>query len=178
MLESILSLLGTSDGSLWVGASNGFGRRNGDSFDFRQIGRVNAIVEDAGGGVWIALSRMMNRPDGPLCRAGRNSLQCFDAAQGIRFRNQGAEALAGDRAGGLWIGTTQGVAHWNGSSATEYFPKAMKRAQGSAGVLALELERDGSLLVGAGAKGRGDGLQQFLAGRWSEYRAGNSRLGG
>lgn len=51
----------------------------------------------------------------------------------------------------------------------------MKGAQGSAGVLALELEPDGSLLVGAGAKGRGDGLQQFLAGRWSEYRAGNIR---
>jgi ligand-binding sensor domain-containing protein len=174
MVESVLSLLGTRDGSLWVGASNGFGRRNGDSFDFRQIGRVNALVEDAGGAVWIALSRMGNNADGPLCRAGHSTLQCFGAAQGIGFRNQGAEALTGDRAGGLWIGTTQGVAHWTGSSATEYFPKAMARAQGSAGVLALELEQDGSLLVGAGAKGRGAGLQRFLAGTWSDYRAGDT----
>ena len=175
MVESVLSLLGTRDGSLWVGASNGFGRRDGDSFEFRQIGRVNALVEDAGGGVWIALSRMGNSADGPLCRARQDTFQCFGAAEGIGFRNQGAEALTGDSAGGLWIGTTHGVAHWNGSSAVEYFPKALERAQGSAGILALELEQDGSLLVGAGAKGRGAGLQGFLAGTWSDYRAGGIR---
>jgi len=175
MVESVLSLLGTSDGSLWIGASNGFGRRDGDSFEFRQVGRVNALVEDAGGAVWIALSRIGNSADGPLCRARQDTFQCFGAAEGIGFRNQGAEALTGDRAGGLWIGTTQGVARWNGSSAVEYFPKAMERVQGSAGVLALELEQDGSLLVGAGAKGRGAGLQRFLAGRWSDFRAGAIR---
>src|SRR5580704_1964143 len=88
MVESVFSLLGTRDGTLWVGASNGFGRLNGGSFDFRQIGRVNALVEDAGGAVWIALSRMGNSADGPLCRAGHDTLQCFGGAQGIGFRNQ------------------------------------------------------------------------------------------
>src|SRR5579863_10079085 len=84
MVESVFSLLGTRDGSLWVGAANGFVRRNGDSFEFRQIGRVNALVEDAGAGVWIALSRIRDDDAyGPLCHAGHDTLQCFGAAQGI-----------------------------------------------------------------------------------------------
>lgn len=170
-MRSIISLLGGRDGTLWIGAEAGVGYLKGDSFGYRELGRVNKIVQDKNGKIWIARSRLPSER-GPLCRVERDRFDCFGGGEGIGFGVQGAEALIEDRAGGLWIGSTKGVGHWNGHSGATYFPKALESAEGSAGVLALELDQDGSLLVGTGHPGPGVGLQRFDGDKWSDYKPG------
>ena len=170
-MQSIISLLGGQDGTLWIGAEAGVGYLKGESFGYRELGRVNAIVQDKNGKIWIARSRLpLER--GPLCSVERDRFDCFGGGEGVGFGVQGAEALIDDRAGGLWIGSTKGVCHWNGHSGATYFPKALESAEGSAGVLALELDQDGSLLVGTGQPGPGVGLQRFDGDKWNDYKAG------
>jgi signal transduction histidine kinase/ligand-binding sensor domain-containing protein len=175
MNQSIVSLLGARDGTLWIGTGGDLAYLDGLDFGYREVGRVNDIAQDKNGQIWIARSRLRNLEDGPLCRVERDSLQCFGEAEGIGFGIQGAEALIDDRAGGLWIGSTKGICHWTGKSGVTYFPKALENAEGAGGVLALELDKDSSLLVGTGQRGPGVGLQRFHAGRWSDYNAGEIR---
>ena len=176
MTPVVVSLHAGRDGALWIGTESGVGYLNGGYFRFQEMGRVNAIVEGQNGKVWIARSRLSEREGGPLCRVERESFRCFGETEGIDFGVRGgAEALIDDRAGGLWIGSTRGVCHWNGQSGTTYFPKALERAEGSAGVQALELDKDGTLLVGTGQKGAGVGLQRFDGDKWSDYDAGTIR---
>lgn len=177
MTPAVVSLLGGRDGTLWIGAENGVAALNGEHFTFQVMGRVNAIVEDQRGKVWVARSRIADRQGGPLCRVERDSFQCFGEAEGIGFGIQGAEALIGDPIGGLWIGSTKGICHWTGTSGVTYFPKALKSAEGSAGVLAFDLDKDGALLVGTGQSGPGAGLQRFDGNKWSDYQAGAIRGG-
>jgi len=169
--RAIFSLLAARDGTLWIGGENGIAYLKGNHFGYQDVGRVNAIVQDQSGTVWIARSRISEREGGPLCRVERDAFQCFGEAQGIGFGIQGAEALIGDGSGGLWIGSTKGVCHWNGKAGVTYFPKALQGAEGSAGIYSLALDEDGSLLAGAGQKGIGAGLQRFRAEKWSDYRA-------
>lgn len=168
---SIVSLLGARDGTLWIGTQAGLNYLNGQNFGYRHLGRVNEILQDTNGNVWIARSRH-GLEGGPLCRVERDSFQCFGEPEGINFGLQGAETLIDDRAGGLWIGSTRGISHWTGKSAVTYLPRSLESREGAAGVLALDLEKDGSLLVGIGEKGAGAGLQTFDNDKWSSYKAG------
>jgi len=170
-----VSLFGAHDGTLWIGTEGGVAYLNGANFGFQHVGRVNAIVQDQNGTVWIARSRISDPEGGPLCRVERESFHCFGKREGIEFGIQGAEALIDDGAGGLWIGSTKGICHWTGQSGVTYSPKPLEGAEGAAGVLALELDKDGALLVGTGQKGSGVGLQGFHAGKWTGYTAGAIR---
>jgi signal transduction histidine kinase/ligand-binding sensor domain-containing protein len=167
----IISLLGGSDGSLWIGTAAGLLRWKGEHLTvFRNTGRINAVVEDRQGGIWLAESRTSQRHSGPVCRVSGTSLDCYGKGEGIPFEEQGAEALVNDGQDGLWIGSVKGVCRWKPLAPTCYFPKELESAQGGVGVEALNLEPDGSLLVGLG----GGGLRRLVAGVWSEYRAKGS----
>ena len=52
----IFSLLGGKDGSLWIGTGKGLRALEGSALSIYSAlsGRVNAIVEDADGNIWIA----------------------------------------------------------------------------------------------------------------------------
>ncbi len=165
---SVISLLGARDGSLWIGTLNGLAHwKNGELTSFPGTGRVNAIAEDAAGAAWMVRSRVPQGMTGPLCRADGQALRCYDKKDGLAFDD--AEALIDDRAGGLWIGAVHGVCHWKAGAAANYFPPALRTAAGLAGILALELESDGSVLVGVGQSGAGMGLERIVAGAWQEF---------
>ncbi len=165
----ILSLLGASDGSLWIGTASGLSRWTKEHLTvYRNTGSINAVVEDRQGGIWLAESRTGGRRSGPLCQVKGDTLQCYDKPDGIPFGVQGAEALVSDGQDGLWIGSVKGVCHWTAHSSTSYFPKELENAQGSAGVAALRLEPDGSLLIGLG----GAGIRRLVSGVWTNDLAG------
>lgn len=169
--RAIVSLLVGRDGTLWIGGEHGIAYIDGTRFGHQDVGRVNAIVQEPNGTVWIARSRFSGRDGGPLCRVERERFHCFGEAEGIGFGvQQGAETLIEDGMGGLWIGSTKGVCHWTGTSGVTYFPKALKGAEGGAGILSLALDADGTLLVGTGQTGPGVGLQRFRANKWSDYK--------
>jgi signal transduction histidine kinase/ligand-binding sensor domain-containing protein len=107
-----------------------------------------------------------------------SQLECYGDEDDLSFKADGAEALADDGTGGVWIGTVHGVCHWKRGTVTTYFPKILQLAQGAAGVLALEVEPDGSLLVGIGKSGEGLGLQRMVGGVWKDYEQPTLRASG
>ena len=88
--STVLSLLGARDGSLWIGTTAGLAHwTNGRLVRFPEVGgRVNAILEDDDGAIWIARSRI----SGSRGRRGRSAastrarLRCYGEAEGIACR--------------------------------------------------------------------------------------------
>jgi ligand-binding sensor domain-containing protein len=165
---TIQSLLGSRDGGLWIGTAGGLAYwKDQQLVSYPDTaGRINAIVEDREGTVWIARSRVRNTK-GPLCRVKGSAVRCYGESDGVPF--PWAVALADDRVGGVWVGTTSGVCHWTPWSVYNYFPDNLKHASGSAGVEALALTNNGSLMVGIGQTGPGLGIRMLVQGEWKNY---------
>lgn len=166
----IISLLAGRDGSLWIGTGAGLARwKNQTLTNFTDApGRINAILEDRDGTVWMGRSRILDKK-GPLCQVTGASLRCHGDAEGFDFTTSGVEPLAEDPQGGLWVGTVRGVCHYRGGSLAKYFLPALENANGGAGVLALASQPDGSVWVGIGQNGKRMGLQRLKGGVWTEY---------
>jgi ligand-binding sensor domain-containing protein/signal transduction histidine kinase len=164
----IYSLAGTRDGGLWIGTGAGLASWKGGKLIAypETTGRVNAIVEAADGTVWAVRSRARDTK-GPLCRVNQAGARCYGSADGISF--PWAQALVEDRQGGLWIGSTTGLSHWKAGASTYYLPKKLEHADGSMGVEALALGKDGTLLAGIGQSGAGLGVQTITAGAWKPF---------
>jgi signal transduction histidine kinase/ligand-binding sensor domain-containing protein len=160
----IASLLGAGD-DLWIGTQHGLSRwSNGDLVNYANDGRINAIVQDAGGAVWIA-NRSAANPR-PLCQVINTELRCYGKEDGIPFAR--GLALIGDTHRNLWIGSDEGLCRWQPGSATAYLENELKKIVGLDGVNALASAQDGSLWAGIGP-GRGLGLVQFTQGAWKSY---------
>jgi len=165
---SIYSLAGTRDGGLWIGTGAGLALwKNGRLRTYPETaGRINSMVETAAGTVWVVRSRARDAK-GPLCRVDGISAKCYGPADGISF--PWAQAVADDRQGGLWIGSTNGLSHWKAGASINYFLDRLRHADGSLGVEALALAKDGSLLVGMGQGGAGLGMQTITGGVLKAY---------
>ncbi len=164
----IHSLLGTSDGSLWIGSSRGLARWNkGELFTFpREPAFVEAIVQDPEGRVWMTRSQIRDA-EGSLCEVVGNTQRCHGAADGIPFAY--AQPLFSDTQGNLWIGSSLGLCRWKSGDAKTYIIKALMRVKGLAGVSAIALGNEGSVLVGMRQQGKGLGLQELREGVWQDY---------
>lgn len=161
--KSVYSLLAASDGSLWIGTGTNLARlKDGDLINYTDaLGRINAIVEDRQGTVWLTRSRVRDAT-GPLCRVIDTKLRCFGAADGIKFPY--AEPLVEDQEGNLWIGSSTVLTRWRAGSSESYTPPGLKSVEGLSGIWALAASPDGSLWVGISRSGPGLGLQQMLQG--------------
>lgn len=164
----VYSLLTTRDGSLWMGTGGKIAHlKNGTLLSSQDsFGRVNGILEDSHGTLWIARSRFTDG-GGPLCEVAGKKLRCYGSADGIS--TPGANALTEDSNGNLWIGASDGLVRRTGGSFTAYEPKSLNSARGLDGVEALAAARDGSLWAGIGSPGPSLGLEQFRGGVWSAF---------
>jgi signal transduction histidine kinase/ligand-binding sensor domain-containing protein len=164
----IFSLLGGSDGSLWIGTGANLARvKDGVLTNFTEgLGRVNAIVKDHNGTVWITRSRP---PDdkGPLCQVVDTRLLCKGKADGITTRYGGP--LVEDMGGNLWFGSANILTRWRPGSVVTFAPPGLKQAENLNGVQALAVTRDGSIWSGTDRQGRGLGLQQLVNGAWKPF---------
>ena len=158
--KSIFSLLGGGDGSLWIGTGTNLAHfKDGDLINYGDaLGRINAIVEDRNGTVWITRSRVRDE-SGPLCQVIDTKLRCYGKADGITPPYAGP--LIADSAGNLWIGSSGVLTRWSIGSSSVYTPPALKSAEGLAGIQALAATTDGSFWVGVSPSGPGLGLQQL-----------------
>ena len=165
---TIYSLLGARNGGLWIGTAAGLaywkGRELVNYLD--TTGRINAIVEDREGTVWVARSRVRDSK-GPLCRVKGGAVRCYGTADGISF--PWAEALLDDGAGGVWVGTASAVCHWTPGSVRSYSPSRLNRADGSTEDQALARIDGETLLVGVGQVGSGLGMRTLAGGKWRDY---------
>ena len=164
----VYSLLGARDGTLWIGTAAGLSHWDGlNLVNYSQTGgRINAIIEDSNGTVWMVRSRPRNA-EGPLCAVTQGKARCFGKPEGVSF--PWAEALIHDQRGGLWIGSTNGLMHWTRDASLHYFSDRLRRAEGFTGIEALALTGDGLLLVGVGQGGPGLGMQQIRNEKISSY---------
>ena len=164
----IHSLLGTSNGSLWIGTSRGLAHwSKGGLFTFSaEPAFVEAIVQDPEGRVWMTRSQVRDA-EGSLCEVVGSTQRCHGAADGIAFTY--AQPLLSDAHGNLWIGSSAGLCRWKSGDAKTYIVKALMQVKGLAGVSAIALGDDGSILVGMRQQGKGVGLQELRDGVWRDY---------
>ncbi len=163
----VTSLLADSDGSLWIGTETGLiHRKNGAWVTFPGVlGRVNSIVHNPKGAIWVVQSRM---PGGakPLCRVNDAKTQCYGEADG--FSLPGGDVLTVDQQGSLWAGSDTAIVRWKAGSSSTYPVSGLKNELGLEGVDALAAARDGSLWAGSPMRG-GGGLQNFVQGKFKPF---------
>ncbi len=166
--NNIFSLLAGKDGGLWIGTGTNLARlKDGSLTNYPEaLGRINAIVEDRNGAVWITRSRVRDK-SGPLCQVIDNKLRCYGKPDGITTPY--ASALINDSEGNFWIGSSTWLTRWQTGSSTTYRPPVLKSAEGLGGVQALASTSGGTLWVGMNRSGPGAGLQQMIQGAWKSF---------
>ena len=115
----VFSLFGGSDGSLWIGTGYSVARwRNGQLVNYPQItGRVESIVEDSEGSVWLARTQVTDNK-GAVCRMRHDQWQCYGAADA--FPLSYALHMAAGNHGNLWVGGYSDLCLWKPGSASFY----------------------------------------------------------
>jgi signal transduction histidine kinase/ligand-binding sensor domain-containing protein len=163
----VVSLLADADGSLWIGTETGLiHRKNGAWITFPDVlGRVNSIVYDQKGSVWVVQTRM---PVGakPLCRVNDTKTQCYGEADGFSLPD--GDAITVDQQGNIWVGSDTAILRWKPGSSSTYPVSELKNSLGQDGVDAILATRDGSLWAGTPMHG-GGGLQKFMQGNWKAF---------
>jgi ligand-binding sensor domain-containing protein len=159
--SNIYSLLGGSDGTLWIGSSAGLTSLKANNLvDFSNArGRINAILEDHTGKIWVARSRPRG-PTGGICQVVGEELRCFGNSNGMALAY--AQSLAEDNLGNLWIGSANQLMRWKSGLWNSYFREELRQYEGLSGVEALAAGEDRSLWVGFDKKGLG--LQRLVQG--------------
>jgi signal transduction histidine kinase/ligand-binding sensor domain-containing protein len=170
--SSITALLAAPDGGLWIGTESGLSRWiNQEVINYtNQPGRVNSILQDHNGTIWVARSRILDK-DGPLCRILGTEMRCYGKQDGITDDfTGGLNILTEDRSGNLWAGGTSALLRWRPDSFSVYKPDGLKSSRNQGGIQGLAVRPDGTLWVGMAWRGRGLGLQQLVRGVWKSFR--------
>jgi hypothetical protein len=108
LTAGVYSLGATADGSLWIGSIDLLLRWKDDKVSINRHagGRINAILEDPAGGVWVARARIRDG-QGPLCHTTGLRLTCLGKPDGILMPYAGT--IVRDTAGALWLGGSAGL---------------------------------------------------------------------
>jgi ligand-binding sensor domain-containing protein/signal transduction histidine kinase len=161
-------LLGSSDGSLWMGTYRGLYRlKDGEAFSSPVTrGGVQSILEDHDGAIWITRTRVRG-VEGSLCRIVANDLRCY-----AKDKNDGnpasfATSLVEDSSGGIWFGC-QMLCRWDGSSISHYMQEQIDHPSGD-GVVGLAAGIAGSVWVAMDGVGPGLGVRHYSNGSFASY---------
>jgi signal transduction histidine kinase/ligand-binding sensor domain-containing protein len=168
--STIVSLFASRDGSLWIGTSWGLARWfNGTLTNYSDVtGHINSILEDQGGRVWIARTRVMDGK-GPLCQVLVSKVRCYGKLDGISLA--GASSMVIDSSGNFWVGGEGALTRWTPHSAQTFYPLNNQRNFHTQ-IDALVASRDRGLWVGFYGTGHGLGLQHFEQGAWHQETIG------
>jgi signal transduction histidine kinase/ligand-binding sensor domain-containing protein len=166
--NNTVSLLGASDGSLWLGTGHGLARSyKGTVTVYPKIkGRIDGMIEDHNHRIWVAQARVIDQ--GALCEVTRDSAICHGSSEGIASRYAVALTEATDHS--LWIAHSDTLSHWTGSRATTIHIAALDHLRGLSGLRVTLANDDGSVWIGMSTIGPGLGLQRELDGHFSPLR--------
>ena len=158
--NSILSMVQTRDGYLWIGTYEGLARFDGlrftvfDKSNTPEIQNNSMLVmaEGVDGALWIGT------PNGLLCRRD-GKFRCYTATDGLA--SDFVLSLCFDIQGRLWTGTTRGLSRYQDGA----FASIKTSAGAELGyVSALCADRSGTLWVGTSA-----GLFSYQAGLFTPH---------
>jgi signal transduction histidine kinase/ligand-binding sensor domain-containing protein len=163
-------LLGSRDGSLWIGTPGGLSRwRDGQLQNYTNHGEhtgIAAIIEDHAGTIWVTRYRIPTG-NGPLCRVEGKELRCFGKADGIPVKY--GQGLAEDNQGDLWFGSSV-LCQWRpGSSANMYLVDELKGQAASDGVIDVAIGTPGSVWAAIDGVGPRLGVRHSNGGKWASY---------
>ena len=147
-------VLADSAGGLWVTARELVHLKNGvvaSQFELADTHGFQSVSEDPEGNVWVGLRGQ----DAPLCNASDNGVKCIGKNDGLPLRE--INAVLPDGSGGLWLGGSTALVHWNRGGVTETYPV-------KASITSLARTPDGTLWVGLFEQGPGLGLQELRDG--------------
>ncbi len=159
----VQQLLESRDGALWVASNKGLTRidaRGSRSFGERDgwwAGAVSSVAEDSRGRIWVGSRRVLARFEGGRLHAV--------TGEGIPT---GVTALLADPAGGVWAGTSKGLAHLDDSGIRTYGPK-----EGLTNTNIQVLYRDAEGVLWIGTTG---GLFRFWGGAFETLTRDNGGL--
>ena len=162
-------LLGSRDGSLWMGTYRGLYRlQNGEAFNSPiKIGGVQSILEDNDGAIWVTRTRVRGI-DGSLCRMVGNDVKCYAKDKSDGNPASFATSLAEDSSGNVWFGC-QMLCRWDRGSISHYMQEQIDHPSGD-GVVALAVGAAGSVWVAMDGVGPGLGVRQYSNGSFVNYR--------
>ena len=161
------SLLGAKDGSLLIGGRTFTRLKNNEFTVIREhVGRINSMLEDKNGNIWLTRTRQMDRA-GPLCRLSGDTFKCFGKSDGIDCTY--GESLALSESGSLWIGSNPEVCVWDGQRAFGYLPEGLAPETNGDDVLDILTPRGSPVIVGYGKKGPKLGLEELQNGHWKPF---------
>lgn len=115
--NSVTCLMQTLDGFLWIGTEKGLARFDGVKFvplrlSASKAEAITALYQDTSERLWIG-----TREDGLWCLSD-GVVRRVNPTQGLK--SSAVTCVAGDRAGGLWVGTTNGLSRFNGTNVTRF----------------------------------------------------------
>jgi signal transduction histidine kinase/ligand-binding sensor domain-containing protein len=148
----IYSLTASSDGALWIGTTEGLASWKNGRFQEHVRGRIDEILEDHEGRIWVARSRVTNS-NGGLCQVRGEHPGCIGGDD--RMRLLYAVTLAEDAQGNLWIGSSDQLMRWRDGSFKTYLRKELEQSRGLEGVDSIAVAGDGSVWVAAATEGFG-----------------------
>ena len=110
--SSVLAMVQTRDGYLWLGTYEGLARFDGLNFTVfdksntpeMESNGIKALAEDREGRLWVGTTA-------GLLRYSQGRFERFDNRQGLQ--SHFILCLFLDRSGTLWAGTTGGLHRWN-----------------------------------------------------------------
>jgi ligand-binding sensor domain-containing protein/signal transduction histidine kinase len=166
--DSILSMIQTHDGYLWVGTYEGLARFDGLHFTVfdksntpeMQNNGMMVMAEGADGAIWIGT------PNGLLCRRD-GSFRNFTISDGLS--SDFILALGRDARGALWIGTTKGLNRYEHGVFTSF---TIGDGLDQGYISALCAGPDNAMWIGTS-----DGLFRYDSGRFLRYELPGGKPG-
>ena len=158
---SVLALVQSAEGYLWLGTYEGLVRFDGEEFQVwdrqtfpaMRTNVTQCLAEDVSGGIWFGTSR------GGVGRLKDGVVEVFGRESGLPSDN--VTSAFRDRSGAVWIGTDRGVARWSNGRLEAF---GGEQGFGPGAILAFAESADGAVWAG------GPGLRAFRDGRWSDAK--------
>src|SRR6202166_3456037 len=163
------ALLGSRDGSLWIGTTRGLARWKDGQLrtytDLEHPAGIFAIIEDDSGTIWATRYGQYAR-EAPLCSISKETLRCFGKKHGIPVGY--GLGLTLDSEGNIWFGSKVLVRWRLGTPATTYFGEIAELAK-SDGVINVALGPSGTAWASLDGTGPQLGLRYYSEGKWTSY---------
>ena len=165
------TLLGTSDGSLWIGTTEaGLWRwKNQQLTQYLSgvLSEVNSMVEGEHGSIWVALDELQNHSGG-VCEVGLGKTHCYGVSDGIPYNC--CSSVVRDIAGYLWITGNFEAIKWKAPSSSRAMFKLRHPILHANNLDSIAVASDDSAWIGDYMPGNGRGLQHLSHGTWSPVK--------
>ena len=164
-------LLGTSDGSLWIGASGAgvwrWKNQQLTQYLSGEFSHVTAIVEGENGSVWVALVKGRDH-SGAVCEVGSGQAHCYGESDGLPHAC--CQSMARDSTGYLWITGSYEAIKWKAQAMAQEIFKTPRPVLNAENLDSISVASDHSAWIGSYNHGKGAGLQHLYRGAWSPLK--------